>query len=89
MVLVPAIRFTVAVQLLQLLAVVTFVQAVLFAEHHTFVTATLSLAVPVTVNVALLHSSPGVGEVMLTVGMIVRVAMLLVTLPDELVMTTE
>src|SRR5208282_6679521 len=60
-----------AVQFVQLVPAVAAVQPDPFAEQYTAATATLSLALPVTVNVPLVHCWFAVGLTMLTVGLVV------------------
>ena len=61
---------TVALQLIQPLAVVAFVQLPPFNCSQTFATATLLLALLMMVNTALLQRWPFTGEVMASVGLL-------------------
>ena len=65
---VPGISVTAAVQLVQPFPVTALLQPALFSEQNTLATATLSVAVPVTVKTALLHRWPEVGEVIVSTG---------------------
>ena len=67
---VPGVNVTAAVQFVQLFAVDAFVQTAWFNEKNTCATATLSVAVPITVNAALLTTIPAVTFVMVTPGFV-------------------